>query len=390
MLKRYFSESLTAMLRLTVAVAFIMPAACTKPVAEGPTPPGGDDGQVVRLSVDSGTPSTTKASGISYDVDEAPVSRWAVFVFDDAGTCVLRYSDIGGAASVTHRLRTGVYSVRAVANYPTTGPFAFNAASVKSLAAFNALTVGLDANARGSLVMAGTTPADASAGTAEGTFKVVKTTGDDALDVCVHLKRLVSKVTLSSVKLEFTSASLRTKTVTLRHVYVTNAYTLSRYGSDYASTELLASKGSWYNCMGWHGSGGAAVSAAADAILGDRDVNLTLTQDGTTAINRTFYFYPNPTLISNDSHAAVWSGPRCTRLVLEVEVEGKPYYWQCNLPYSDSYAPMVRNMAYTVSGTVHSLGSRDPEQEIPPLIEWTFAASPITTWDGNYDIQEQS
>ena len=375
MYSRYFISKVLRYMLLGLVLPVALAVSCSKHLSDVTTSVGEDevDGYV-RFSLADDFSGETKASGITYDGDERPVVRWAVFVFSADESCVLRYSNLGPAESVSHRLRTGIYHVRAIANYPTSGAHAVDVSSIQRLSDFNGLSVGLEDNVRGAFVMAGTTNDDAVAQTSAGTFKVVKTEGEEAIDVVVHMKRLVSKVTISSVTLDFDNASLRTKDVVLKHVYLTNLYPLSRYSSDFSSAELTVAQNTWYNCMGWHYDGGLSVPASVDAITCDRNINVTLTKNGTTTIDRTFYFNPNPVLISDDSHAEAWVGPRCTRLILEIEVDGASYYWQCSLPKSNTYAPIVRNMAYSVSGVAHTLGSRDPEQEIPPSIDWTFTS----------------
>ena len=341
---------------------------------------------VVRFSLSD---NITKAGIIDYNAGEAPVNRWAVLVFDSSNSVVYRKSGMGKNDMAEQLLRTGTYQVRAVANYPVSGTYAFDVYQIKNLSQFNAATVGLQNNVIGSFVMAGTT--NASGSVPAGSFVVNQTSGSEVNEVTIHLRRLVSKISLKNVTLDFISETLRTKDVLLKNVFLTNLYPLSRYSSDFTVSELTPTQSFWYNCMGLHKEGGATAVADIDALTSDIGFNVNLTKNGITALNRDYYFYPNPMSLANDSHEATWIGPRCSRLILEVVIEERTFYYQCNLPKEDVNVPIGRNCLYNVSCVLKNLGSTDPEQEIPGSMETIFDVVVIDGWNDSYPaINEES
>ena len=335
------------------------------------------------------TTADTKAGVVNYNTGEAAVNNWAVLVFNSDGLVVFRKAGMVSNEHPEHQFLTGTYQVRAVANFPTSGSYAFNVNNIKNLSQFNVATVGLQDNSIGSFVMAGTTVAAGSV--PAGSFVVNETSDSEVNEVSVRLRRLVSKIDLKSVKLDFISEPLRTKDVLLKNVFLTNLYPVSRYSSDFSVFELSSSQSSWYNCMGWHKEGGASTVADIDALTSDIGININLIKNGTTSLNRNYYFYPNPMSISDDSHEADWTGARCSRLILEVVIEGRTYYYQCNLPLDDANVPIGRNCLYNVSCILKNLGSRDPEQIIPGSMETVFDVVVIDGWNDSYSpINEES
>ena len=282
----------------------------------------------------------------------------------------------GRAEKVTKTLRTGVYDVFAIANYPES----VDLGAIRTRNRFLALRARLSDNGTGAMLMA--------AGTADSEGVVLSKKRPEA-EITLHLKRLVSKITVSGITRRFESPSLGEKQLTLKHIYLTNVYPETLYARDLTKEELPDSQASWYNAMGWHHPGALAEDRETDRFLAERNLDLDLPQNGTAGLNLSFYFYPNPLPFQADSHAPDWNGPRCTRLVLETELDGKTYYYQATLPKDDGQPAISRNTAFLVQCTLTRLGSTDPEQVIPGSLEAVFTAV-AGAWEGYYDVNENS
>lgn len=258
----------------------------------------------------------TKVTGVSY-ADESTVVRWTVFVFDTRSGW-FRYGSSDDAAPVTLSLVAGKrYLCLALANYPLSGPGALDPSAVTSADDLADKVAALDDNAPGRLLMFG----EAS---------LLPSTGNRVASIPV--RRLVSRVDVQGVSVDFSQWPAWTgKTLLLKHIYLTNAYKTTTYGADNDSVSPVCS--AWYNTLGWHGGG--AVSAAMDALLGDRDINTSVDALHPYSLSHSFYFYPNP-VEEDDRRNDAWT-PRRTRLVLEASVDGETFYYPIDIP------PMERN-----------------------------------------------
>lgn len=346
-----------------------------------------EDSGRVRIIV---TDPLTKVGGIDYNRDEKPVGRWAFFIFEHSSGHLVYRGEVTGEPAATKRLLTGQYDIEVIANYPVSGQDAVHVSSIGSREDFDALKVSLGQNALGSFVMAGTT---VDADGKRIPFTVVKSEGEDAQEAGICLNRLVAKVVVSGITRNFTNPSLGAKSLTVKGIYLTNVYTQARYASDYADGELDTSRSLWYNALGWHKGGSAAVSEAVDALVSERSINRTLSQGGTADLDVSLYFFPNPTRPSTDVPSSEWTGSaRCTRLVIWVQVDGRDYYYPATLPKEDAYAPIGRNSVFSVHCTLLALGSQEEDDWIPGAMEVSF--KPVLKnnggWENVYSISEES
>lgn len=358
--------------------ALLLPPSCNG--YSHPAAPGIPEEEVQRVRIILSRPST-KAGGIDYGRDEEPVGRWAYFLFEHFSGSLACRGEVEEGEAAVRTLRTGEYDIEVIANYPVTGAGAVNVSAIGTRAAFDALKVTLDRNAPGAFVMAGTTE-DGNGNRIP--FRVAPSPDGDVQEAGVHLRRLVSKVTVSGITRRFTNASLAAKPLTLKGIYLTNVYTEARYGLDYAAPELGTSRSLWYNALGWHKEGSAPVSAGVDALVGERNLQLPLAQGETAAPEVNLYFLPNPVLPSADVPSSGWTGrARCTRLVVWVQVEGRDYYYPATLPKEDAYAPIGRNSLFSVRCTLTGLGSAEEDDWIPGAMEVSF--EPVLKNDGSWD-----
>lgn len=378
---RTFSMTAVALAGLLVL------AACARQLPDLPVEAPFQESGRVRIVVEE---PFTKAGGIDYDRDEKPVGRWAFFLFKHASGRLACRGEVTDGREAIKQIRTGDYDLEVIANYPVSGPDAVEVSSIASKADFNALKVSLGQNAAGAFVMAGT-PEDATGNRIP--FQVVSAEGGNIQEADIRLKRLVSKVVVSGLTRQFASASLAAKDLTVKGIYLTNLYTEARYGADYTLGELETDRSLWYNALGWHKDGSAPVSERVDALVGERNLNLSLAQGETLDPDVSLYFFPNPMLPSMDVPSSEWTGAaRCTRLVVWVQVEGRDYYYPATLPKEDAYAPIGRNSVYSVRCTLTGLGSTEEDDWVSGAMEVTI--EPVLfnqgAWEGPVSVTEES
>ena len=285
----------------------------------------------------------TKVTGVSYD-DESAVACWSVYVFD-VSTDWFRYASSADASPVVLSLKAGrPYRCLALVNSSPEG-----VVSADDLAG---RMVSLADNAPGQLLMYG-----------ERTF--IPVAGMSEVDL--HVKRLVVKLKIQGISVDFSSCPEWTgKTLLLKHLYVTNAYMTSTFGEDPLS--VSPARSAWYNTLGWHGAANA--SATVDALLSDRNINASIDETHPYTTSHCFYFFPNP--VEEDSFRTdIWS-PRHTRLVIEASIDGNTYYYPIDIP------PVNRNCVCLASNVViHGPGWSHPEggtfAEATVEVDWNTA-----------------
>lgn len=328
----------------------------------------------VNISVGGACEAQTKATNISYETDEAAVVRWACMIYrDNEESPVYRLYSSDGTLSLKRSMLIGHYTAIVVANYPESGESGISSSRMYTKQELLGRATPVTDNQRGSLLMFGVKE-----------FNVV---ADVNNEVTINIKRLVSKVSVGSISVDFEKAALQTKSTVLKSIFLTNIYRSSRYGSDLLAGELLAPVSNWYNAMGPY-TGGAAV-ADIDALVSDTGINHVLQSAGGSsrqAMNtqHVFYTYPNPRQKEDDVRTEDWC-PRSTRLVMEVDIDGKTYYYNVTMP------SMARNIHYNVASVVlKDLGSTDPELETQDAVEVTFGTQLKDSWDSSYTVNEQS
>lgn len=372
--------SRTLIAAVAVAAASV---SCAKPLEVVPTIRPVDDVQRVPLSFSAsdGLRRVSKVTGIS-EANEISIARWAVFAFEDA-TGLVTYGVSSSSAPIDMTLiAEHDYTVYAVANYPTSGAGALVPASVSSAADLINKVSYLTDNAYNQLVMFGSTvltpaPLDYNPEDAPETWTPEPVT--------INVKRMVSRVDVTQVAVDFsTKPQLASKTFTLKGIYLTNVYRTARYGSDYAASELSATRSAWYNTGGWHR--GEAADAGIDALISNTGLNVVIDAYSPYNVKNSFYVYPNATALAYDSRTmGAWSC-RCTRIIIEATIDSETHYYWVNVP------SMERNHIYSVSNIVITgPGSKDPE-----IVDfWEDAVNvsySIETdgWDGDYNVTEES
>lgn len=311
-----------------------------------PVPPGKVE---VTFSVLESDTRTTDTSG------EREVDNWILLLFREG-----KLTDYGTSASeapIRRSLETGDYTAFAVVNPPAS----FRPDLFTDLPDLLATPSDLRENSPGRLLMAGN--------------RTLTIPVADGLPVAIGVDRLVCKTVIRKISTAFTDPVLASRTFVLKAVYLTNCYGRSRLGSDLAESETDAGPSCWYNRMGFHSDAGV------DALLAEREINLTISEGAPCLQPYTLYGYPNPTVA--DSRSGEWS-KRHTRLVIEAEIDGRTYYYPVTLPVLQRNNPCVIEEA-----VIRKLGSKDPEKDEPGSLEITFGTS-VDGWDPEYFVHENS
>lgn len=325
-------RKLLCMSLLAVAVA-----GCVRPLSDGQ-----DTVAPVTITLDDGVPVSRTTSAAK----EETVSEWAVLVCRQSTGAVVA-SASSSASSITLKVAPGTYDIHAVVNA------GYDPSSVKNVSSLTGMRVSLTDNSlTGGLVMYGSrtgVSVTASGGT-----------------VTVPVKRLVSKVQLDRVSVDFSGRpDLAAKTFRLESVYLINVAGDAVVGS-------ASSPSSWYNKRGY-------LSSVADGLLYDA-VNRTLTSSAPYSVPH--YFYACENVTSSDSQSTTWSA-RYTRLVLRCSIGGTVYYYSINIP------KMTRNSVYRITDAViKDRGSLEEDRVVSDALDVTFSTS--VSWGDTYNVEEQS
>ncbi len=345
---------------VSVITLALISLSCAKPLPEHDPEEAGSQLVPVLFVPEGATKGTEGASAL-----ESRVNRWTVFAFGSDGSWKYRTSETGGTVSLS--LKAGLpYRIAAAANYPLLGPGALNPSLIRTEADLSGKTALLQDNSPGSFLLYGS----------QGFTPQETAPGETPALLPVTVQRLVSRVDVRKVSVDFSGASeLTGKPFTLKHIFLTNVYRTSRFGSDCIPSELSAARSAWYNTMGWHR--GETADASLDALLADRDIDRSIPDGGACSDVHTYYCFPNPVPSAQDTRTTdAWS-VRCTRVVIAGEIDGTLYYYPIQVP------DMRRNVIYSADNVlIRSRGSLDPESMDPGPDTVVYTLS-IVKADGN-------
>ncbi len=315
------------------AVAAVAFASCSEKAEMEP----GTELVNVEIAVSCGM---TKASGVTEE-DESKINDVQVFVFSGDGKLEAYGKESGGSVSLG--IFNGKKTVYALVNAETlTG--------ITDLATFTTKTSDLTQNRTDNFVMAGMTE-----------FTVEQ---KNAL-IPISVKRLVSKVSLVKVENNL-DAIYGDLTFKVLRSYLINVVGTSSYFSD---VNVPAASLEWYNKMGFDENDGIGALTYDD--YGSADMDPAVTYD--------YYCYPNPTA-EDSSDEENWTA-RYTRLVVEIELGGKTYFYPVNLK------GISRNNVYNVTLTVTRPGSLDPD--FPYDEDAASVDVTVAPWDQTFDLKEE-
>ena len=305
-----------------------------------------------------GAVEATQATGVTYDY-ESTVNRWAYWVFDSSNFAVK--AGVGsGTSALVGNLQPGSYRVMVIANYPTSGTYRLAVTAGCTLSELQSRIVSISDNGLTNLVFSGISP-------------VTNVVAESTVSTSITITRLVSKVGIKKISVNYTDPALAAKTTTLKAIYLINNYRYNQYGSDIPYGSLSATRSDWYNPMWWHFSGDP-VDAAGDALLGDTAINTILTPGAPHMTQHWFYTMPNPTPVASDNTSDDW-GVRSTRLVIETDLGGKTYYYGIRLP------DMTRNRQYVCGElTITGRGSILPYRFEAGSVDVHFSVN-VAEWD---------
>lgn len=270
----------------------------------------------VKFSLSDG--AETKLTGNS---DENAVNNAVFIIFDGEGGYVT--SAIPSGTSSEIELYEGEYEVAAVVN--TDVPSAAN-----SLNSIRALTVPLEDNSSGNIIMYGEKPFSIGAG---------------SNDVTVNVKRAVAKISIGNIINDMKDPVFQKMEFEIKRIFVSNVSGISDLPGN--SSPVV-----WYNKNGeWDNE-----SAEIKSLLEDTGIDRVIPHKGNYEKEFYYYVYPNDT--ADDSYEAIWS-PRYTRLVIEASIGGDICYYP--IPFGNIEA----NHTYTINNlTVTKPGTEYPWEKI--------------------------
>lgn len=286
----------------------------------------------------------TKAAGEGGN-EERSVSDYQVLVYDMSSRMLEAYATPDpAAASVSIQCTTGPKEVVVLANAP-------DVRGITSYDTFLKTKSKLADNSIGDLVMEGHASPNLTA--AGGT-------------VNVDIRRIVSKVVLDGITVDFELDAYDNMDFVLNKVYLTNVAGDKSYLAENADPT------SWYNQM-------VRTSAPeVDAMVYEDLGNLNIKPTREYKEQHHLYCYPNPH--TTDTFAPdVWS-PRPTRLVVEATLGNVQYYYPVSLP------ELKQNTRYYVSLHIVRPGATSPEQDMDKYAV-SFKIS-VEEWKGPENVTE--
>ena len=285
----------------------------------------------------------TKVTGAGGSEEEA-VSDLQVLVYDMSNRSLEAYETPDPAAvEVSFQCRVGKKEIIVLANAP-------DVSDMVSYDDFLKERSFLADNSEGRLVMEGHAPMDLSL---------------SGGDVVVNLSRMVSKVILDGITVDFEHDEYDETDFVLKKIYLTNV------AGDMTYLSETADPVQWYNKVV------QTPSEDVDAMISDAvgDFNMKGHNDYTSVHH--FYCYPNP--YTSDDFSSQWS-PRPTRLVVEAELGEDTFYYPVSLP------KLERNNRYHVSLHIARPGTRNPEQDMDRRAA-SFTIN-IVGWQGETNVSE--
>lgn len=286
----------------------------------------------------------TKASGEGGNEEKA-ISNYQVLLFDMTNRMLEAYdSPEASLTSISMECTTGPKEVVVLANAP-------DVSGIVSYDTFLKTKSRLADNALGKLVMEGHASPNLTA---------------SGGSVVVDIRRIVSKVILSGITVDFEQDAYDKMDFVIKKAYLTNVAGDKSYLSETADPTV------WYNK-----NVRTSVSAIDPLVYEDLgSVNIKETKKYTNKHH--FYCYPNP--FTTDTFSTDPWTERPTRLVLETTLGNVPYYYPISLP------ELKQNTKYYVSLHIIRPGSTSPEQDMDKYAV-SFNVT-IEEWKGPVNVSD--
>ena len=248
--------------------------------------------------------------------DESRIDNYQVYIFGSDG--VLESYVNQESSDIVLDCIAGAKSIVVLANAPAM-------TDVTTVSSLSAKTSLLSDNHDGTFVMSG-----------QHTTVITEDT-----EITVTVSRIVSKIILSELKVDFLAPQYQNSDFKVSSVYLINVPAEAGYLS-------VKTPGVWYNKQEY-------VSADANALIRDAVGSVPVSESSLYPVTNTFYCYPNPT--DQDSFDMTWSA-RHTRLVVEASLGTNILYYPVTLPKLES------NKIYDVSLTITRPGASKPDAEV--------------------------
>lgn len=301
------------------------------------------DGDVSVLKVKM-VSEQTKVSGLGGG-EEKSVSDYQILVYDMKTRMLEAYATPSAESDeVSMQCRTGQKEVVVLANAPDVG-------NILSYDDFVKVKSYLSDNEVGNLVM-------------EGHASPELTISGET--VSIGLRRMVSKIVLDEISVNFENDVYDTKDFVLKEVYLTNVAGDMTYLAENADP------------IKWYNQSVQTSDVTVDAMIFDSMNDYNMKGKGKYSDTHHFYCYPNP-YVDDSFSAGEWT-PRPTRLVVEAVLDGVTCYYPVTLP------ELKRNTKYHVSLNIVRPGSSSPELDMDK-----YAASfkiTLLDWQESENISE--
>ena len=295
---------------LAAAAATLGTIACNKDLNQNvPSQNQGlfEEGQKCEVTVGIVGSERTKATGSTAE-DEVAVKMLQIFVF--RGDALDAYGKIANKDSLKLSCTAGQRTIYALVND-------VDRSSIKTKTELLAAVSNYSNTLEGGFAMIGSTD------------KTLPQTGK----ITVEVNRLASRVIISKVTRNFTSAALAAQDLKIEKIWIQNVAADINFG-------LTAAPTTWLNKMN--------LDAQTNKYLSDAP-NASVANSSAYETPHTFFCYPNPT--ADDSSDTTWCA-RHTRLVVQVKLGTDTYYYPITLPvleYNKSYE--IANLTLTRPGS---------------------------------------
>lgn len=294
-----------------------------------------DDDCKVNVSIAVPLPAATKVTGTD---GEDTVNSLQVFVFRPDGVLEAYRNTAGNNAEV--ECTVGPKDIAAVVNAP-------EITGVRTKAELEGRISSLADSSPGSFVMSGIVTCEISS--ASGTVEV-------------SVSRLVARISIQKITNKMELEQYRGSEFRIKRVYLVNAAGDRKYFGGHSPSV-------WYNSGHCEGQG------ELPELLNSGEIEAEVLYGTSYEQAHYLYCYPNPSETGAESSPEL---PGYTRLVVEIAIDGKLYY------YPVSVENVKSNFTYNISELVVTrLGSGDPD--IPVSVHEASFSVEVAPWEKGYD-----
>ena len=336
--------------KLILAALPLLLAACAKTAPQPAPVLPEDESSLLTVSFADDTKATTPTSG------EQAISSLHFLVFDSNGNLDVYHkcsSEEITAKKATITVKTGAKTVWALANLKDA-----ELGSVKTVTKLKAVQLVLSDNTTSAFVMVGSADCTVSSGATPATAKI-------------SLSRLVSRVTLASVKNSLPTAYGE---ITINRAFLSNVVGSCTIGGAQSSP-------TWYNKEGVkdeetrnksHIIDGSTYAATCPTLT-FASLGSSVAAGSTASLAKHFYGYPNSSTVAPNGFNSTFAAQR-TVLVVVATINKSTYYY----PVVLSSAVLAANTDYSVTLTISGLGSDEPNK---PVVKGSLEASvTVSDW----------